>query len=47
MERVKVAFCLVLATWMAACLVAIIYSREIAGFIIERQAIETGFRSIQ
>ena len=32
----KTAFCLVLATWMAACLMAIVYSREIAQFIFER-----------
>lgn len=37
MDKVKVAFMLVLSTWMAACLMVIIYSREIVQFIAERQ----------
>lgn len=36
LEMLKVVFCAVLASWMAGCLMAIVYSREIAGFIVER-----------
>jgi hypothetical protein len=36
LEMVKVAFCAVLASWMTGCLMAIVYSREIAVFIVER-----------
>jgi len=36
MEMLKTAFCLVLATWMTGCIMAIVYSREIAVFIVER-----------
>jgi hypothetical protein len=32
----KTAFCLVLASWMTACIMIIIYSREIAEFMLER-----------
>lgn len=35
-EMVKVAFMLVLASWMTACLMAIVYSKDIAEFIVER-----------
>lgn len=36
LEMLKVGFCAVLATWMTACLMTIIYSKEIAAFIVER-----------
>lgn len=36
MEMLKTAFCLVLASWMTACIMIIIYSREIAEFMVER-----------
>lgn len=36
LEMLKVAFCAVLASWMTAALMAIVYSREIAQFIVER-----------
>lgn len=36
LEMVKVAFMLVLATWMTAAIMAMVYSREIAQFIMER-----------
>lgn len=37
MDKVKVAFMAVLATWMTACLMVIVYAREIVQFIAERQ----------
>jgi len=40
MDRIKFVFCIVLATWMTACLMAIVYSRDIAVFIVEKQNIE-------
>jgi len=36
LEMLKTAFCLVLASWMTACIMMIVYSREIAEFILER-----------
>lgn len=36
LEMLKVAACLVLATWMTACLMMVVYSREIAHFMVER-----------
>jgi len=36
LEMLKTAFCLVLASWMTGCLMAIVYAREIAQFIVER-----------
>jgi len=40
LEMLKVAACLVLATWMAACLMTIVYSHEIAVFIRDRSHAE-------
>ena len=40
LEMLKVAACLVLATWMAACLMAVVYSHEIAVFIVDRSQAE-------
>jgi hypothetical protein len=36
LEMLKTAFCLVLASWMTACMMAVVYSREIAEFVFER-----------
>jgi hypothetical protein len=36
LEMLKTAFCLVLASWMTACIMAIVYSRQIAEFVVER-----------
>jgi hypothetical protein len=36
LEMLKTAFCLVLASWMTGCIMMIVYSREIAEFMIER-----------
>lgn len=35
LKMLKICFCLVLATWMFAALMTIVYSREIAQFIVE------------
>lgn len=36
LEMLKVAFCAMLTSWMTGCMMAVIYSREIAVFIVER-----------
>lgn len=36
LEMLKVAACLVLASWMTGCIMMVVYSREIAQFMIER-----------
>lgn len=36
LEMLKTAFCLVLASWMTFCIMMIVYSREIAEFMVER-----------
>ena len=36
LKMLKTAFCLVLASWMTGCIMAVIYSREIAEFMVER-----------
>jgi len=35
MRMLKVAFCYMLGTWLLACLATIIYSRDIAAFLVE------------
>lgn len=36
LEMLKTLFCIVLATWVTSALMVIVYSREIATFMVER-----------